>query len=230
MANRRYTSQYHYSFHKKIVHLTCKFQVLATAGSGVSVVTSTGPGTFGGANPALASFGEGIQQVLGYSSSPATGNNTIQGNLAIQLSDNYKSFMGMSATLAGPVTGSSVNLTTGLTLGQIYQIVTIGTSTTANWQTAGVPAGVTPVVGLAFQAATASAGTGTGTVKAIASSQVTSIEVASDPNYTLAPVGQSNGFNGAAGGWIFMSYFKTTTLQQPTDGTNVWIRLFLGGQ
>lgn len=226
MANRRF-NQFFYSMHKKPVVITSKFSITSTTSTGVTAPTSLTAGSFGGTISGSTSLGGGIKQVLAYSSAPATGNNFLQGTFGVQLQDNYASYFGMNYSLSGVVTGSAVNVTTGLTLGQLYQIVTVGTTTTAAWQTLGVPAGITPVVGLAFSAATASVGTGTGTVKALASSNLTSIEVASDPNYTLQPVGQASGFNGGSGGWIYFNCWKTATLTQPTDGTIVWLNLYL---
>lgn len=229
MSNRRY-NQFIYNFHRKMVVLTAKWNVLATNGAGVTVTTSTAAGTFGAPNPANSSFGNGIQAVTGYSSSPASGNNYLSGTFGIQLSDNYLSYVGHDYSLAGPVTGSAILVSTGFTAGTLMQITALGTTTTAQWVQVGVPAGVTPAVGLVFQANTFGAGTGTGGAKVLASSNLTSIEAAGDPNYGLQPVGQSNGFNGGAGGTIFFNCWKTATLTQPTDGTIVWLRLYFLGQ
>lgn len=221
MANRRY-NQYMYSMHVKPVSITAKWTVLATNGAGVTGFAGQGAGGFGAANSANTSFGGGIASVTGYSSSPASGNNMLQGNVLINFSDNYTGLYGMSYNIVSPVTGSAVLLTTGLSLGQVYQITTVGTSTAANWQAVGLPVGITPAVGVAFQASTASAGTGTGAVKATACSQLDTIEFVGDPNFTLAPVTQSSvGFGGSPGGYVLLNMYKTVTLQQPTDGTIV---------
>lgn len=226
MANRRF-NQFFYSFHKRPVMLTCKYTVLATNPAGVTPFISGGGGFSGPSSQ--TSFGQGIAQVLGNSSAAAAGNVCVAGNGAIQLQDNYSAFLGMTATMLSPVSGSNVNVTTGLGVGTLYQITAVGTTTAAGWLALGVPAGVTPAVGLTFQAITATVGSGTGTVKVFASSNLTSVEVAGDPNGGLAPVGQAVGFNGGAGGWIYLNYWKTAALQQPTDGTIVELNLFLSG-
>jgi len=60
-------------------------------------------------------------------------------------------------------TSSSV-AATAFVPGTFYTILTLGTTTTAQWNTAGVPTGTTAVVGTTFTATTA--GVGTGTVRA----------------------------------------------------------------
>ena len=74
-------------------------------------------------------------------------------------------------------------------MGVAYVIVSVGTSTAANWQALGLPVGVTPAVGAVFIATSASAGTGTGVVQvmATAGAGVDHIEVVGDPNQTCNP-------------------------------------------
>jgi len=102
----------------------------------------------------------------------------------LKLEDNYNRFLGFSAVLAGPVTGSAV---TGgsFVAGTLYVIQSLGTTTQAQWETAGVPAGVTAAVGVAFVAA--GVGAGTGTVKAATESAVYKVELAGDPQKSVGP-------------------------------------------
>lgn len=230
MANRRW-KQFFYSNHVRPVMLNCKFQVLSTNSAGVTGFSGDQSGGFGSASATNTSFGGGIASVLGYSSAPAAGNNMLQGNFLINLADTYAGFFGLASTVISPVTGSAVNVTSGLSLGQVYQIVTLGTTTTAAWIALGVPVGIAPAVGLAFQAATASAGSGTGTVKAIASSQCNMLEVAGDPNLSLTSTAQASvGFGQSPGGYILLSAFKAVALTQPTDGTIIELALLLNGR
>lgn len=141
------------------------------------------------------------------------------GAYKIILNDNYSAFYTFSSWQTTAVTGAEIALTTGLTLGQSYVITTLGTSTTANWQTAGLPVGLTPTLGMSFVAITASAGTGTGKVKAVAPSAVTQIELVGDPNLELAPNPTTN-----QGAILFIQCYgatdSSTTTLTPTDPTS----------
>lgn len=229
--NRR-LNQFFYSFQKKPVLLRTKFSVLSTNPAGVVAIPSLSAGTFGGPSVSSAGYGRGIAQVYGFSSAPAAGNNVASGNLSVQLTDPYKDFLGYTWDISSVVTGGAISITAGLTAGVMYQIVTVGTSTVANWQAEGVPVGVTPQPGVVFIAATAAAGTGTGTVKALASSQVTTLELGGDPALTLNPNPVQGGstFGLGAGGWLYFQLFKTAALQQPTDGAIVTLSLLLAGE
>ena len=71
-----------------------------------------------------------------------------------------------------------------LTPGQMYVIAVLGNSTVAQWVAAGVPAGVTPAVGVAFLAA--DIGAGTGVVISPANYPIMTIKVVGDPNLSIA--------------------------------------------
>lgn len=101
------------------------------------------------------------------SSTPASGNpNPPSGYILVQLASKYFGYVGGYSGWVSPLSGSNVNISSGLTQHNPYVIVSVGTSTAANWQAVGLPAGLTPTVGQAFIATTSSAGTGTGIVQA----------------------------------------------------------------
>ena len=95
--------------------------------------------------------------------------------------DDYNRYLGGFTGFVSPVTGSNVSGGSFVT-GTLYVITALGTTTTAQWVAAGVPAGITPAVGVAFVAT--GAGAGTGTVKAVAASGIMNVEVAGDSNLT----------------------------------------------
>lgn len=103
------------------------------------------------------------------------------GTYKITFQDNYHRFMAFEQSVKAPVTGSAIALTTGLSSGTVYEIVSLGTSTQANFEALGLPAGQTAAAGVSFVATTSSAGTGNGTVKAIGASGVTSCEIVGNP-------------------------------------------------
>lgn len=140
-----------------------QFTVTATNGLGVTSVKSNG----------------WVNNVFMHTSTTPTANNNVTnpnpaaGIAIIQLKQNYNVFLGARCNFQAPITGGSL---TSVTTNVAYQIVTVGTTTTAQWVTAGLPVGFTPAVGQAFIAAgTASLG-GTGTVKAIGNSGVAAFE------------------------------------------------------
>lgn len=144
----------------------------------------------------------------------------------IKLQDNYFKFYGMDATFKAPVTGSNV-LATAFSPGTVYEITALGTTTTANWVTAGVPVGITPAVGVSFLAAATSAGTGT--AKAIGNSGISAVEVVGLSNTQLGPVGAGN-----QGGYVVIQTLAamdaTTTTMIPTDPANgsiLYVSLYL---
>lgn len=103
------------------------------------------------------------------------------GTYRINLQDVYNRCLGVSCSIQSPVTGStaagSLNPTT------VYVIATMGTTTQANWVTAGVPSNVTAAVGVSFLCAATTSGNGTCSVPA--SSGDYGVEVIGNPNLTI---------------------------------------------
>jgi hypothetical protein len=121
------------------------------------------------------------------SQTPATGNpNPVAGLILVELANPYAAYINGTYGFVSPVSGSAVNITSGLSLGKAYVITTVGTSTAANWQAIGLPVGVVPAVGVAFICTSASAGTGTGVVMlaAAAGAGIDHLEIVGDPNTT----------------------------------------------
>lgn len=96
----------------------------------------------------------------------------------VTLGESYNRYLGGSAGFVSSVTGNVAS--TALTVGTAYVIRTVGST---NWQTAGLPAGVTPAAGQAFVAIATSAGTGTAFT--VVGSGVANVEVFGDPNLEI---------------------------------------------
>lgn len=96
------------------------------------------------------------------------------GQYRIRLQDNYMKLLMLNARMQSPVSGSAVPAGS-LSVGTVYQITSMGTTTQAQWVTAGVPVGITAAVGVTFKCAATSAGTGE--AKALGSSGIVSVEV-----------------------------------------------------
>lgn len=217
MANRRFT-QFQYSLEAMPVELQCSFTV--------AVANSAGYGQTGLVGPGISAV------YMHTSATPAGVVNPGSGYIWVKLQDNYNKLLAMDWNVQPPVTGSAINVNdTGvLTIGAPYQIVTVGTTTTAQWVAAGVPNGVTPAVGLSFLSAVTGAAGGTGTVKALGIGGIASVEVLGNTNLSIAPTGGST----LQGGWILLQTLAatssgTTTLipTAPTDGSVITLKLRL---
>lgn len=175
MANRNYASGGKlYSMHVMPVSIDCNFVVDNTNVNGITSLKG----------PTVAS-------VL-MNSAAATPSATIAaGTIVVKLQDNYNLLYSMDASIIAPLSGSDVKIdNSALTAGVAYTITTLGNATAAKWAAIGVPAGITPAVGVSFIALT-NGGAGdvlTSRVQATAAagSGVASIELVS-PSLTLAP-------------------------------------------
>lgn len=121
--------------------------------------------TFGASGAVSAASGGGVQGVTKLAT----------GLYKIKLVDNYVSYTGGDFHMLSGITGSPVTAGSFVT-GTLYQITALGSTTQAQWVTAGLDADYTAAVGVPFVAAAAGAGTGTAT--ALASSGIANIEVA----------------------------------------------------
>lgn len=217
MASRQFT-QFFNTLHAKPVLLDCNFVVDATNGNGLGIRNLKGPG---------------VKSVYMHTTAtPATGNpNPASGTIVVQLQDNYtRSFSGFNA-IVSPVSGTPIVVTAAgaaLTVGVAYIIVSLGTTTTAEWHTLGVPKGVTPAVGVSFIAAVTGVGVGSGSVEitAAAGSGVATIETVGDPNLSLNPAPQSG--QGFGGQIILQCRDYAGAIVAPAAGSVISLGMYLG--
>ena len=114
------------------------------------------------------------------SATPAVGNpNPASGYILVKMNNNYNYYLGGTVGFVSPVSGTPL---TSVTSGLAYVIVSLGTTTLAQWQAKGLPAGVVPAVGVSFIASATGALGGTGAVEvpATAGSGITNVEVVGD--------------------------------------------------
>lgn len=119
------------------------------------------------------------------SNNGATNPNPANGFALIQFNNNFNFYLNSVCGLVPPVTGAAIIVTAAgaaLVVGNAYVIFSLGTTTTAQWHSLGVPAGVTPAVGVSFIALLTGIGVGTGTVKFAGVSGIAEIEVVGNPN------------------------------------------------
>lgn len=186
MANRNFASGGKiYSMHVSPVQIDCNFVVDNTEADGISDLK-----------------GPLVEEVL-MNSEHATPSMAIAvGTILVKLEDAYnRVFTGVTGQVISAASGSDVKIdNSAMTAGVAYRITTLGNATTAKWRAIGVPAGITPAVGVSFIALTngGSGNTLTSRVQAAATtSTVATIELAHNPNLTCNPNPTANQGYGA---------------------------------
>lgn len=117
----------------------------------------------------------------------APGNpNPASGLIVVVFQDNYNRYLFGTSGFVSPLSGTNISISTGssLTVGNAYTIVSLGTTTAAQWNAVGLPLGLVPAVGVSF-IATATSGSGTGIVQVSTQSGILGVEVLGDPNTTI---------------------------------------------
>jgi hypothetical protein len=197
------------------VKVDCNFVVDSTNGNGLGVRS-------------VKSNGYVRNVFMHTSASPGSNNgylnpNPASGYILVQLNNNYNYYLGGFAGFVSPVSGTPVTSTTA---GLAYVIVSLGTTTLTQWQTAGLPQGVVPAVGVSFIATATGAIGGTGAVEvpATAGSGITNVEVVGD-----AHLSDTTSITNFGGMWILSSCFASGTLTAPANGSVCGMSFFLDG-
>ena len=216
MANRNFPNSRIYTGHMMPVLLDCNFVVDSTNGNGLGIRSLKGP------------FVQAVY--MHTSATPAAGNpNPAAGTIVVQLQDNYnRSYTGTFACVS-PASGSALKVdNSALTQGVPYIITTLGDTTAAQWTALGVPAGVTPAVGVSFIAASVGAGSNTSTSRvmttAATGSGVMSIETVGDPNQSISPnrLVQTTGAQ-----FILQCRDQSGAIAAPADGSVISLSFLL---
>ncbi len=185
MALRNYLSQRFFNWHAFAVQMDAQVSIGATGAP--TLVSSSAFGSI--------PTSRGIKSITRMTT----------GIYQVQLDDNFAQLLDYKAQFTAGLTGSALLTTTAgaqLSIGTVYQIVTVGTTTQGNWVTMGLPAGITAAVGQVFKAATTGTGTGSGTVKAIAANSAGRIELMTSPNGADSMLNSQPFTQGLGGGYI----------------------------
>lgn len=223
MANRLFT-QFFKTLHKEPVLIDCKFTVDAANANGLGISALKGPG---------------IKNVFMHTSAPLAGSgnpNPAAGTIIVQFQDTYFKSFASSASFRTPLSGTDLVVTSAgaaLTVGVPYVITVLGTTTTAQWHTLGVPTGIIPAVGVPFIALATGVGAGTGMVQTAKSTGtgIDHIEALGDPNLTI--VGQSSSSNSYAFSgsqpipYLIFNTNLSLVKTQPADGTIITMQFLL---
>lgn len=194
--------------HTMPVLIDCNFVVDSTNGNGLGIRSLKGP--------TIANV------YMHTTATPAVGNPnpSATGTIVVQLQDNYnRSLSGFNAKVS-PVSGTPLTSVTNHTA---YTIVSLGTTTLAQWQSAGLPSGFVPAVGATFIAIKTGAIGGTGAVEvmATAGTGITDIITIGDPNATIANTNYNTGAQ------IILQCMNGTTQTAPADGTVISLAFYL---
>jgi len=179
-----------------------------------SLIALTGAVTLSAANAVLAQP---------FAGAPLGGNpNPLPGYAWIQLNNNFNKYIGGFSGFVSPLNGVSV---TSVVLGQAYVIVSLGTTTLAQWQSAGLPPGLVPAVGQSFIAKASQALGGSGAVQAPSVSGINSLEVIGDPNLSISNsnIAKNNG------AWLLVQFLSNGVLQAPKDGSVCGMQMIFDG-
>jgi hypothetical protein len=148
--------------------------------------------------------------------------NPAAGYILIQFKNNFNYYLGGFSGFVSPLTGSPLTSTTAHLA---YVITSLGTTTLAQWQAAGLPPGLTPTLGQSFIATATGALGGTGTVEVPGNSGNTSMEVVGDPNQSIA-----NAMIAPNGGaYLLLQVLTTATLTAPATGTVIGLTAYFDG-
>jgi hypothetical protein len=205
----------------KPMDVWCNFIVDSTNGNGLGIRS-------------LKSNGYINNVFMHTSATPGTNNGQTNPNPAVgyawvNFKNNFNYYLGGFEGFISPLTSTS---TTSVTAGNPYVITSLGSTTLAQWQAAGLPAGFTPTVGQGFIALETGAIGGSGTVGLPSISAIQSVSVVGDPNQTLnnASIAQNGG------AWILIQFaaptsssVTTLTATAPSNGTVVGFEFSFDG-
>ena len=193
--------------------IDCNFIVDSTNGNGLGIRSLKGPCS---------------EVTMHTSATPASNSrNPAAGYIHVKLSSQFYGYVGGYSGFVTPVSGTPINVTTGVTIHQPYIIASVGTTTPANWTTLGVPAGLTPTAGQSFIALATASVPGTGIIEAplASGSGVYYIDMIGDPNQMPTATGGAD---------LLMRVMGPTSTSNPTpvatapaDGTVIGLRFVM---
>jgi hypothetical protein len=143
-----------------------------------------------------------------------TNPNPLAGYALIQFKNNFNYYLGGYSGFVPPLTSTS---TTSTTSGHPYTITSLGTTTLAQWQAAGLYKGFTPTVGQSFIATASGAIGGSGTVGLPGTPLVNQLSVVGDPNQTIS----NSQISANGGALIIVQFLGDLAVAAPANGTTV---------
>lgn len=216
MANRNFMNKGNmYTMHAMPVLIDCNFEVQDADGDGQTDLKG----------PLVSDVFMHVQ------ASPSDNNpNPAAGTIVVQLQDNFSRVFSVRASIQSPSSGSDVKIdNSAMTAGVAYTITTLGNATAAKWLAIGVPAGVTPAVGVSFIAASNGGAGNTLTSRvqasAAAGSAIASVEMMPSVQADLAPNRLSQPDSGAQ--IILQCYDYAGAKAAPANGSRIFLEIYL---
>lgn len=130
-----------------------------------------------------------------------TNPNPAAGYFMIQFTNNFNYYLSNLLSVQAPASGSDVKIdNSALTAGLAYTITTVGNASLAQWQAVGLPAGMTPAVGVSFIATAVGAGSNvlTSMVQVPSTSGIVAVEQIGSPGASLS----SSNIAANGGAWL----------------------------
>jgi hypothetical protein len=197
LANRNFSNSRIYTGHTYPVQVDCNFTVASADTGGLGITGLKGRYVQNVFMHTSSTAGAGNKNPA--SQLAVTNPNPAAGTIILQLQDNYHKVIGATFSISSPPgTALKVDLSdAALTIGVAYAITIVGDATAADWLALGVPAGVVPAVGVVFIAK--AVGVGVASVSRVAPSAAAgsgnlALEIVGDPNASIAPNIQLQGF------------------------------------
>jgi hypothetical protein len=202
-----------YTPHVRPILVDCNFIVDSTNGNGFGVRSLKGQG--------VASLFMHTTATPGRTAAGILNPNPPPGYILMQFADNFQRYYGGFTGQIGPVSGAA----TSVTANAAYVITGLGTATQAQWNSIGLPNGVTPALGAPFIANASTAVPAGGTVGTQAFSGIDHIEVFGDPNSEInpTPVGPSPN----VGGWIMLACYFEGAITAPANNSTISLASYL---
>lgn len=151
--------------------------------------------------------------------------NPAAGYILVRLQDNYNAYLGGYSGFVSPVSGTPINVTTGVTAGVAYVIASLGSTSVAQWHVLGVPADIIPAVGVSFIAPLTTTATGSGIIESTVYSGIDHIEVVGNANLC-----NSNGaylLGGSSGMQIILACYRAGALTAPANGAVIGLNFYM---
>jgi hypothetical protein len=170
--------------------------------------------------PTVAASAVSPGDTLSFAMVPAlVGNpNPAVGFLEVIFKNNFNVYIGGFSGFVSPLSGTPIGIAgTSLVIGQAYVIVSVGTSTLADWQAVGLPIGFVPTVGQSFIAIKTGNGAGTGAVEVPLVAGVDSMQIIGDPNQMIA----NSSIASNNGAYVLLQFLEAGALATPTNNTVV---------
>ncbi len=180
----------------KPMQVNLAFTVTPTNGLGVTSLKSNGY----------------VNNVFMHTSTTPTANNgytnpnPVAGYALVQLKQNFNKFLGMQYSFQTPTATDKKIDNAELSIGQVYVITTLGDATGAQWTAVGVPAGITPAVGVSFTALATGSGSGNTSTSRMQLPTSAAIELVEVVGVTDTMVPANIGAN--AGQWVTLQFSK----------------------